>query len=230
MVLPGLTAAGGVARATPFQEYRQEASFLEVFGPGEPQFRNEFPELAAWDLGELDTASKSYSGQGFSYVISTTGYNLYAAGTADDPWLTSVNSVPPLVVSSISGPPRGLFGIGGQFFLTNDVGARAAGSLTVAATLAGGGTFTTTLAEPQASDFFGLVANRPITDFRLTSATPRLYPTIGGILMIVPEPRGMGLAGAAALCLAARRLTACRANPARPRGTRLAQTAPPPRA
>jgi hypothetical protein len=67
----------------------------------------------------------------------------------------------------------------------------------VAAALSGGGTYSAILSSPSAGDFFGLVANRPITTLSLTSLSTGLYPTIGGIVVIVPEPWAMSLVAGA---------------------------------
>lgn len=203
MLLMGQLAR--LAEAAPITVYRSEASFFAAFPPAEPrQFDNSLADLGPLGPGELTTSppnSRSYAGNGFAYDISTTGYALYVAGSAAAPWLTSVDARPPLVVANISGPPAGQFGIGGQFFLSDENGDWASGSLSVAATLSGGGTFSTTLSSPSASDFFGLVANRPITSLSLTSLSTGLYPTIGGVVVIVPEPWGFSLVAVASSCL-----------------------------
>ena len=191
-----------IAEAAPITEYRSEASFLAAFPPAEPrQFDNSLADLGPFWPGELTTNSRVYAGNGFAYDISTTGYALYVAGSAAEPWLTSVDARPPLVVANISGPPAGQFGIGGQFFLSDENGDWASGSLSVAATLSGGGIFSTTLSSPSSSDFFGLVANQPITSLSLTSLSTGLYPTIGGVVVIVPEPWGFSLVAVASSCL-----------------------------
>jgi hypothetical protein len=200
--MPIMGPLARIAEAAPITEYRSEASFLAVFPPAEPrQFDNSLADLGPFWPGELTTNSRVYAGNGFAYDISTTGYALYVAGSAAEPWLTSVDARPPLVVANISGPPAGQFGIGGQFFLSDENGDWASGSLSVAATLSGGGIFSTTLSSPSASDFFGLVANRPITSLSLTSLSTGLYPTIGGVVVIVPEPWGFSLVAVASSCL-----------------------------
>jgi hypothetical protein len=200
MLLMGQLAR--LAEAAPITEYRSEASFLAAFPPAEPrQFDNSLADLGPFWPGELATNSRSYAGNGFEYDISTSAYALFVAGSSGDPWLTISDWRPPLVVANISGPPAGQFGIGGQFFLSDENGDWASGSLSVAATLSGGGTFSATLSSPSAGDFFGLVANRPITSLSLTSLSTGLYPTIGGLVVIVPEPWPMSLVATAAVYL-----------------------------
>jgi hypothetical protein len=208
--MPIMGPLARLAEAAPITEYRSEAAFLAVFPPAEPrQFDNSLADLGPLWPGELTTNSRSYAGNGFAYDISTTGYALYVAGSAADPWLTGVDARPPLVVANISGPPAGQFGIGGQFFLSDENGDWASGSLSVVAALSGGGIFSTTLSSPSSADFLGLVANQPITSLSLTSLSTGLYPTIGGIVVIVPEPWATPLLATAAVCLfVTRRLSA----------------------
>lgn len=201
MLIVGLQSAVGLANTV--TEYRSKAAFLAAFPPAEPRkYDNTLSDLGLLGPGELSSNSRAYSGNGFSYDTATAGYALYVAGTTQDPWLTSVDYRPPLVIANISGPAAGQFGIGGQFFLTNVDGDWAAGSLSVTATLAGGGTFTTTLSSPAATDFLGLSASRAITTLSLLSPSANLYPTIGGILVIVPEPLPASLLATAAVCFA----------------------------
>ena len=199
-----------IAEAAPITEYRSEASFLAVFPPAEPrQFDNSLADLGPLWPGELTTNSRVYAGNGFAYDISTSALALFVAGSSSDPWLTISDWRPPLVVANISGPPAGQFGIGGQFFLSDENGDWASGSLSVVAALSGGGIFSTTLSSPSSADFLGLVANQPITSLSLTSLSTGLYPTIGGIIVIVPEPWATPLLATAAVCLfVTRRLSA----------------------
>lgn len=200
--MPLMGQSARLTEAAPIAEYRSESAFLAAFPPAESRrFDNSLSDLGPLWPGELSTNSRIYAGNGFAYDISTAGFALYVAGSAADPWLTSVDARPPLVVANISGPPAGQFGFGGQLFLSDDNGEWAAGSLRVSATLAGGGTYSATLASPSAGDFFGLVVNQPIATLSLTSLSSGLYPTIGGVVVIVPEPWAMASLATAAFCI-----------------------------
>jgi hypothetical protein len=208
--LAGITCAAMLGLAptqaqAQFTTYTTLASYLAaISGPATDTFN----DLALGDLGtgQLDRTVGAYS-----YRAATPLFN--NVGTAPDVWLSTNFLEDPITLTNFSANVRG---VGGYFFSTADLGAVNNPSSVQVRYTNGGGTFTTTLTNPSATSFFGVVSNSAITSLEVTdlstSGNIRGFTTIndlrlGGGLSVVPEPTTYALvaAGLAAMGLASRR-------------------------
>jgi hypothetical protein len=180
--------------AAVIQTYSSQASFLAGLAPNSVAFDNGFSDLIGLGAGELSGNSRPYSGNGYSYTASTASTSLFVAGTEAEPWLTTASWNTPLVFGGISSAVP-LKAVGGTFFLSDEAGEWAAGSVSLQATFVGGGSFSQTLSPLGPTAFFGFVADEAVSQFSIGSGTSDRYPTAGHVIVGVPEP-------STAICLA----------------------------
>ncbi len=134
--------------------------------------------------------TRAVGAYGYQATVSTTSF--YGAGTSADRWLSTNTATDTISLGDFTG---GVFGVGGNFFVSNINGEFAAGGVVLTATDADG-TVSHTISSASTSSFLGFVSTSGVTGMTLASihsGTP-VWPTadnltLGGqVLSAVPEP------------------------------------------
>ena len=135
----------------------------------------------------------------FTYNVTAApaaGFTIYRNGSL----LSNATANSVLTVTITSG---NVYGIGGNFFKTNDSDALKVGS-PVTITLNDG--TTTTVNPTSVSDFVGFVSDTPITSLSISATSP-LYSSIDNLVVAapIPEPTALALLGTGLILVLGRR-------------------------
>ncbi len=200
---------GPPAQATPFEWFTSESSFLAALDPG--SFTATGTVLNSGG-GDLESTSETFTGTGnpaYGFTVLETG-GLYGT-LPPNPGIQPLLFNTPLTFETFT-PTNGVTAFGGLFSLRNNLEARQAGFLSLAAfTGAGGDQLIDTSQSLGASDssgpwFLGLITYGgalPITRASLTATTNpgSFLPTAEQVIVGVPEPSMGAMISTAAVLL-----------------------------
>ncbi|MCA0375537.1 MAG: PEP-CTERM sorting domain-containing protein [Gemmatimonadetes bacterium] len=181
-----LVALPATARAQ-FAVYTDFASFLAATSnAGTDTFGDLFS-------GDTPNGPLNRTAGAFAYTANVNTSSFYVNGGLGGTWLSTNVSTD---IVTFDGFSPSMFGIGGTFFNTDEMGAEAAGTSLTLTAFTAGGSFTHTLTNPGASSFFGIVATDPFASVTVQSVTPAqgfAWPTVGSLTLaaapqVVPEP------------------------------------------
>lgn len=208
-LLAAIVSTPAHAQITVFTSF--DAWLASVTGVGVDDFND-------LDIGQLEgyESPLARNAGSFSYIVSSEGTDgaLYPSGSAADVWLSSFFLFDALTFDGFS---PSVFGVAGDFFLTDEFGALGAtGGLTVSVE-SDGFTLTETLTDASTMQFLGFTSTSAINSLRVAAvgdseenfifATVNDFRLGGAPVTSVPEPAGIALllAGAGGLWRVARR-------------------------
>ena len=175
--------------------YTNQASFLAALDPG--SYDETFDGFIQ---GNTLPSPLNFSQGGFGYSAAVAdGSPFYTEGVPGDTYLSTNTDARAIVFTPTGG---NINAIGGDFFLTDTLGAFFQG--TVSLSLDDG--TTTTLTNPAGTGFLGFISSVPIGSLTFTSPAAPGYATVNNLIVgqAVPEPSTWLLLAGGVLPLASR--------------------------
>jgi hypothetical protein len=173
--------------------YSDQSSFLAAMG-GPP-----FIEQSFGNYSQVNGPLSYSTTQGSTVYLATTDSTFYNLVQSDNVtyWLSTYDPNSYIDLTFTAGHPEAF---GGDFFMTDENSAYISGGISIVVTLADSTTQNYTITPASSSDFWGIIAQQPITEVALAPLQSTDYLTVGEVITPVPEPSslmllGMGTAG-----------------------------------
>ncbi len=173
--------------------YTSQASFLAALDPG--SYDETFDEFIQ---GNTLASPLNFSLGGFGYSAAVAdGSPFYTEGVPGDTYLSTNTDARAIVFTLATG---NLNAIGGDFFLTDTLGAFSQGMVSLILN----DSTTATLTNPTSTSFLGFISSVPIGSLTFTSPAAPGYATVNNLVVgqAVPEPTTCLLLAGGALPLA----------------------------
>ena len=159
--------------------YTSQASFLAALNPG--SYDETFDEFIQ---GNTVASPLNFSQGGFGYSAAVAdGTPFYTEGVPGDTYLSTNTSARAIVFTLATG---NINAIGGNFFLTDVLGAFSQGT----ASLSLNDGTTVTLTNPTGTSFLGFISSAPIDSLTFTPNAATGFATVNNLVVgqTVPEP------------------------------------------